>query len=163
MLDVLDALIGTVSAPRLGDLSQRPAAQVLFERAEQATLILADRCRALEVSSPDERWQAALRAAEQLDVAVAVAGPLFPGVLGKLTDQLGDLISDLRAGASAAPGAEPELDGLSAAQAFQLGVETERRRSGAYERRSAFIDRWPARVVAARKALAKAEKKWKVA
>jgi len=162
VLDVLDALVGSVSAPRLGDLSQRPAARVLFERAEQATLILADRCRALEVSSPDERWQAALRAAEQLDVAVAVAEPLFPGVLGRLADQLGDLIADLRAGASASVGSEPELDGLSAAQAFQLGIDTERRRSGARERRAAFIERWPERVIAARKALAKAEKKRKV-
>ena len=162
LLDVLDALVGSVSAPRLGDLSQRPAAQLLFERAEQAMLILADRCRALEVTSPDERWQAALQAARQLDVAVAVAEPLVPGALTRLSDQLGDLIADLRAGASGSLNGDPGLDGLSVAQAFKLGVETERRRSGTHERRALFIERWPSRVVAARKALAKAEKKWKV-
>lgn len=159
VLDVLDALVGTVRAPQLGDLSRRPAVQVLFERAEQATLILADRCRALEVTSPDDRWFAALRAAEQLDVAAGVASPLFPGVMSKLTDQLGDLLVDLRATTEGALDADPDLDGLSSAQAYQLGVDIERRRCGVRENRVAFIERWPDRVRAARKGLAKAEKK----
>ena len=161
VLDVLDDLVSTVLAPRLGDLSQRPAAQVLFERAEQATYILVDRCRALEVTSPDDRWQAARRAAEQLDVAASVTTPLFPGELGKLTDQLGEIIADLKQAAKGSFGSTPELDGLSPSQAYQLGLETERRQCGVRQRRVAFIERWPERVRAARKVLGKAEKKEK--
>lgn len=162
VLDVLDALVSTVLAPRLGDLSQRPAAHELFRRAEQATYILADRCRALEVTSPDDRWQAALRAAEQLEVATTVVAPLVHGVMRKLSDQLGDLLDDLRTATSDPLASDPELDGLSAAQAYQVGVETERRRTAVRERRAAFIRQWPDRVVAARKVLAKAEKKRKL-
>ncbi len=161
VLDVLDALVGSVLAPRLGDLSQRQAAEVLFERAEQATYILADRCRALEVTSPDDKWQAALRAAEQLDVAAGVAAPLFPKAMGRLLNQLEDLLDDLRGSAVGSLAGDPELDGLSAEQAYQLGLDAERRRSSVRERRAQFIRRWPDRVVAARKVLAKAEKKRK--
>lgn len=159
VLDVLDALVSTVLAPRLGDLSQRPAARELFQRAEQATLILADRCRTLEVSSRDDKWQAALRAAEQLEVATAVVEPLVHGVMRKLSDQLSDLLGELRTATSDPLASDPELDGLSVEQAFQLGVETERRRAAVRERRETFIRKWPDRVVAARKVLAKAEKK----
>ena len=159
VLDVLDALVGAVLAPRLGDLSQRPAAEVLFDRAEQATYILADRCRALELASPDDRWLAALRAAEQLDVAASVAAPLFPKTMGRLLAQLEELLDDLRGSALGAMDSDPELDGLSAGQAYQLGLDAERTRSRVRTRRAQFIERWPDRVIAARKALAKAEKK----
>lgn len=162
VLDVLDALVGAVQAPRLGDLSQRPAAEILFDRAEQATLILADRCRALTEASTDENWTAALRAAEQLEVAAEVAAPLAARALGRLTHQLDDLLDDLREATLGAPGGEPELDGLSADQAYQLGMDTERNRARVRVSRTRFVERWPSRVIAARKALAKAEKKLKV-
>lgn len=159
---VLEALIGAVQAPRLGDLSQRSAEQVLFDRAEAATYILADRCRALTQSSPDERWAGALMAAEQLEVAAAVATPLFRKSFGRLRAQLEEVTEDLRGSVSASLDGEPELDGLSANQAYQLGLDSERTRSRVRGNRELFIQRWPERVVAARKALAKAGRKRKV-
>lgn len=162
VLDVLDALVGAVLAPRLGDLSQRPAGEVLFERAEQATYILADRCRALEITSPDDKWQAALRSAEQLEVAAEVAAPLFPKPMGRLLRLLDELLGDLRGAAVGSLTSDPELDGLSARQAYQLGQDAERTRSTVRKRHADFIEAWPDRVVSARKALAKAEKKRKV-
>lgn len=159
---VLDALVGAVLAPRLGDLSHLPAEQVLFERAEAATYILADRCRALTLTSPDERWAGALMAAEQLEVAAAVATPLFPKNFGRLRSQLEDVTEDLRRSVAVSLDGEPELDGLSASQAYQLGLDSERSRSRVRDNRELFIERWPERVVSARKALAKAGKKRKV-
>lgn len=157
-LQVIDALAGAVLAPRLGGLSQEPAAALLFERAEQATLILADRCRALEVSSEESRWQGALRAAEQLDFVATVAAPLYPKAMGKLVGLLEEAIEDLRDCALGPYAGSPDLDGLSAAQAYQLGVDTERARAAVAKRRAGFIAAWPGRVTKATSLLAKARK-----
>lgn len=158
-LRTIDALIVGARAPRLGDLSHQSAAQLLFERAEQATYILADRCRNLTPSSPESAWQAALRAAQQLEVAAGVAAPLMPKVMGKLLSRLDDVLDDLHQAAPGSYPGEPELDGLSPAQAYQLGLDYERSRGRALLRRHTFIERWPARAAEARKLLAKAKKK----
>ncbi|WGT47640.1 hypothetical protein [Tessaracoccus lacteus] len=155
-LAVLDALVGAVPAPRLGDLSQRHAAQMLFQPADQGASILGDRCLALTVDAPDEQWQAALRAAEQLEVVAAVATPLFGKELRRLRELLDVIIDELRDCALGPFRGEPELDGLSARQAYQLGVDTERTRSAVAHRRQTFIDQWPSRVEVARKQLRKA-------
>ena len=158
-LAVIDALVAGVRAPRLGDLSQQNAALLLFERAQQATLILADRCRTLTDDSPDEAWQAALRAAQQLEVAATVLTPLMPKSMGKLVRRLDDVLDDLRLCAADTVGGEPELDGLSPSQAYQLGLDYERSRGQAARRRADFARAWPERVKEARALLAKAKKK----
>ena len=157
VLDVIESLVLAVRAPRLGNLSQKPAAQVLFERAEQATMILADRCRTLEANAADDKWAGALRAAEHLELVATVAEPLFAKPLRKLLRQLGEVVDDLRAADGAT--SLPEFDGLSAAQAFQLGQESERKRALVAKARRDFIHEWPERVVEARKQLKKAAKK----
>lgn len=158
-MDVIDALIVGARAPRLGDLSQWPAAQVLFERAEQGTVILADRCRSLSVTGADEAWQAALMAAQQLEVAASVLAPLMPKVMGKLLRKLDDVLDELRhASHGTHPGA-PDLDGLSPTQAYQLGLDYERARSETVFRRHSFVHQWPGRAAEARKLIAKAKKK----
>ncbi|GAA4890826.1 hypothetical protein GCM10025789_04300 [Tessaracoccus lubricantis] len=158
-LDVIDSLVVGARAPRLGDLSHQLAAKLLFERAEQATYILADRCRSLTPSSPDEAWQAALKAAEQLEVAATVLSPLMPRVMTKLLRRLDEVIDELRRAARGIRSGAPELDGLSPAQAYQLGLDYQRSRGEAALRRRDFIERWPERVAEARKLLAKAKKK----
>lgn len=159
LLTIIDALAGAARAPRLGDLAHRPAAEVMFQRAEQATLILADRCRSLTEDSSDEQWQGALRAAEQLEVVAAVAAPLFPAVMGRILRRLGDVTHDLRGCSLGSFAGEPALDGVSVQQAFQLGRDVERRRGKVGAARAAFIERWPERVIEARRLLAKAKKK----
>lgn len=158
-LAVIDALVAGVRAPRLGDLSQQNAALLLFERAQQATLILAERCRTLTDDSPDEAWQGALRAAQQLEVAATVLAPLMPKSMGKLLRRLDAVLDDLRRCATDTVGGEPELDGLSPSQAYQLGLDYERSRGTATRLRMAFVDAWPERVKEARKLLEKARKK----
>lgn len=158
-LDVIDALVLGARAPKLGDLSQQSAAAVLVERAEQATYILGDRCRSLTAQSPNEAWQAALRAAEQLQVAANVSLPLMPKVMGKLVDLLEDVLGDLRVANKGVRAGAPELDGLSPEQAYQLGQDSERSRSTADEYRRAFIAKWPARAAEARELIAKTKKK----
>ena len=53
---------------------------------------------------------------------------------------------------------EPALDGLSAAQAFALGRDTERKRAEVRRHREAFVERWPDRVPEARKLMRRAAK-----
>lgn len=159
LLNVIDALVGAARAPRLGDLAHRPAGEVMFQRAEQATRILADRCASLTTESPDDHWQSALRAAEQLEVVAAVAEPLFPKVMGRVLRRLADVTDDLRGCALGSFAGEPALDGVSVEQAFQLGRDLERRRIDVRAARSAFIDRWPDRVAEARRFVAEAMKK----
>ncbi|MHA7861292.1 hypothetical protein ACX1DX_07955 [Tessaracoccus sp. Y36] len=158
-LHAIDALVTGARAPRLGDLSHQPAAKLLFERAEQATFILADRCRSLTPASPDEAWQAALRAAEQLEVAANVLAPMMPKMMGKMLRSLDEVLDELRRASKGLRSGTPELDGLSPSQAYQLGLDYERTRGGAALRRRDFIQRWPERVAEARKLLAKARKK----
>ena len=155
---VLDALVGGVRAPRLGDLSRRPAAAVLLDRAKQAGRILAERCRTLAEDAPDEQWAAARLAAEQLGVASTVAAPLAPEELGKVLGRLDDVVAALRGCEFGASAATPELEGLSPAQAYQLGVDAERGRARVVARRADFIERWPGVVKRARKRLKKARK-----
>ena len=158
-LAVIDALVLAARAPRLGDLSHEPAATLLFQRAHQATVILAERCRALSPSSSEEAWQAALRAAEQLEVVLDVAGPLFPKHSGRLAKRLADVSDALRRSSLGTVVGEPELDGLSARQAYELGRETERKRMQVAAVRQEFVERWPERFRAARTLLEKARRR----
>lgn len=155
VLNVIEALVGAARAPRLGDLAHRPAGEVMFQRAQQATLILADRCASLTPDSPDDQWQSALKAAEQLEVVAPVAAPLFPKTVRKMLRSVSDISEELRACTAGKLAGEPELDGLSAAQAFQLGRDLERHRTSLTATRAAFIADWPARVAEARRLLAK--------
>lgn len=161
LLNVIDALVGAARAPRLGDLAHRPAAELMFQRAQQATLILADRGNALTASSPDDQWQGALKAAELLEVVAGVAAPLFPKGISRMLTRLGDVTDDLRACAIDKLPGEPELDGLSALQAFQLGRDLERKRASLTAARQDFIAGWPERVAEARRLLVRAGKKRK--
>lgn len=156
---VIDALVAGARAPRLGDLSQSHAAQLLFERAQQATYILAERCRVLTDDAPEEAWQAALRAAQQLEVAATVLAPLLPKSIGKLIHRLDDLLHELGQCTANAFSGEPELDGLSPAQAYRLGLDSERGRGAVQARRRQFVEEWPARFREARDLLAKAHKR----
>src|SRR5690606_37698470 len=119
-LRVADTLVGAVHAPRLGDTSHDLAAPLLHRRAQQGVYILADRCRALEESSPDKQWEGALQAAEQLAVSAAVAS-LLPGKpLTKIVRLLDELSTHLRS--CVAPPDEPvALEGLTLEEAFREG------------------------------------------
>lgn len=156
--EVLNALVSGVRAPRLGDLARRPAAAVLIDRARHAGQILAERCRALTEDAPDEQWAAARLAAGQLSVAATVAAPLAPEVLGRMAGRLDDVVAALRGCEFGASAATPELEGLSPAQAYQLGVDAERGRSRVADCRADFIAQWPRVVKRARKQLRKARK-----
>lgn len=158
-LAVIDALVVAVRAPRLGDQSQHNAAVLLFERAQHATYILGERCGHLTEGSPSSQWQGALRAAQQLEVSAHVLAPLMRKSMTKLLSHLDDVLIELRACAKDTFDGEPELDGLSPTQAYQLGLEYERARGQARNRRRDFVTRWPKRVKEARALLAKAQKK----
>lgn len=156
-LAVSDALVGGVRAPKLGDVSHQRAASLLFKRAERATYILADRCRALEDTSPDAAWVAAAAAAEQLSLSAAVGG----GMLGRrvrrtltLLDELADHLTACLQTQDEAP-----LEGLTASEAYALGAAMERRRGAVQAARSAFVAAWPDRIRRLRKLLEKSRKR----
>ena len=159
VLDVVEALIVAVRAPLLGDLARRPASRLLFQKAEQATFILADRCRALTVESPDDAWLGALRSAEQLEVVLTVSAPLMPKERRKMAARLGEVIEALRSASLGSFVGEPELDGLGVHQAYQLGRETERKRAEVALVRADFVRQWPERFIEARKLVQRARKK----
>lgn len=157
-LGVADALVGAVHAPRLGDISHDLAGPLLHRRAQQGIYILADRCRALEETSPDKQWEAALQAAEQLAVSASVAS-LLPGKpLTRIARLLDELSAHLRS--CVAPSDEPvALEGLTLEEAFREGARSERRRVTMTNARGRFIAQWPERIAKLRKYQEKAKKK----
>lgn len=156
-LEVADALVSAVRAPRLGDSSQKSATSLLFQRAERATFILADRCRALEPSSADEQWVGAHAAAEQL----ALSGSVGAAMLGKRVGRTVTMFDEIAAHLTEClgPTAAPDLTGLSPADAFALGAAAERQRLAVQHARAAFVAAWPQRIGKLRKLLDKARKR----
>lgn len=152
---VIDALVGAVHAPRLGDASTEPAGELLFRRAAKGIYILADRCRGLEADSPDPQWESGLLAAEQLALAAGVAAALPSRPVAKILRLLDETTAHLRE-CLAAPEVL-DVDDLTPAEAFQLGRVTERHQQGVSRARESFVRRWPDRVTKLRKLLDKAK------
>jgi hypothetical protein len=157
LLHVIDALVSAVRAPKLGNHSSDGARAVLFARADQSVLILFDRCRALDRTSTDEAWGAALRSAEQLDAAAAVMEPLFRKPLRRARQELETVLDSLRM--SVRPPADIEVVGLTPEEAFQLGRDVEHAQWSVDRARRQFIAGWPERVLRVRKELKKMRKK----
>ena len=150
---IIEALVGGVRAPRLGDHGADDARVELCTRVERSLMILFDRCRALEVDGPDEAWLAAMRSAPRLPPPVQLAEPLFRKPARKLSLALGELADVLRA--SVPPPEDIELVGLSVEEAFRLGRDVEHARAGVLRARAELISSWPERVAQGRKALKK--------
>lgn len=157
LLRVVDALVGAVRAPQLGNLSVDNARAALASRVEQSLLILFDRCRALEVAGTDDSWGAALRSATQLAATVQLLEPLFGKSARKLGKELDRVTQLLQS--SVAPPEDIELVGMTPAEAFQLGRDVEHAQWSVALARRQLIDTWPAHVAAGRKALKKMRKK----
>ncbi len=140
-LATLEALVGAVRAPRLGDQAHEPAGQLLFRRADQALRILADRCDALTVDSPEGAWRAALMAAGQLEASAAVALVLPGRMTAKLARRLRSLCQELaRCIESDTP---TSIEGLDPGQAFEAGRAAGRAAADLAAARRRFAKRWP--------------------
>lgn len=152
-LDVLDALISAARAPRLGDVSAEPAAELLLRRSKQGAYILADRCRSLTTDSPDQDWRAASAAAEQLrsngKVVVMLQGKRGHKLLGRVNK----LTKALRN--CAVPVEVPGLADLSPEEAFECGRAVERQHQQIGSARRKFVARWPKRLADVRRLAAK--------
>lgn len=159
LLRVIDSLVSAVRAPKLGDASSEDARAVLFGRVEQSLMILFDRCRALDTSSSDEAWAAALRSAEQLEAASAILEPLFKKPLRKARRELAGVLDALRQ--SMRPPTDIEIVDLSPEEAYRLGRDVENAQWAVAKAREQFVETWPDRVPKVRKALAKMRKKLK--
>lgn len=157
LLGVIDALVGAVRAPKLGNLSTENARVALSSRMEQALMILFDRCRALEHDGPDEAWDAALRSALQLQATNRLLEPLFGKPVLKLDRELDEVIDLLRSSVSPPDGIE--VAGMSPEEAFQLGRDVEHAQWNVARARQTLIDTWPEHVAKGRKALKKMRKK----
>ena len=140
-LATLDALVGAVRAPRLGDQALEPAGQLLFRRADQAFRILADRCDALTVDSPEGAWRAALMAAEQLEASADVALALPGRVTAKLARRLWSLCAELSGCIES--GITPSIEGLGPDEAFEVGRAEGRAAADRAAARRRFTKRWP--------------------
>lgn len=155
-LDVIDALVGAVRAPRLGDASREPAARLLLRRAERGARILSERCGCLTPQSPDREWEAARAAAEQLHasgaVAVQLQGKAGRRVMGHLTD-VARALDRCVAVTIAGP-----LEGMSVEEAFELGRQVERTSRRAAIEREVFVEQWPQHVTTVTRLLAKARR-----
>lgn len=157
LLSVIDALVGAVRAPKLGNLSTENARVALSSRLEQALMILFDRCRALELDGRDDAWGAALRSALQLHATNLLLEPLFGKPARKLDRELDEVIDLLRS--SVSPPDDIEVADMSPEEAFQLGRDVEHARWNVARARRALIDTWPEHVAGGRKALKKMRKK----
>lgn len=142
-LATLEALVGAVRAPRLGDLAQEPAGPLLHRRAGHALRILADRCDALTVSDDNDKWCAALLAAEQFEASAAVATALPGRATAKLARRLGTVCTELSA--CIAPEVDVDVAGLGPDEAFEAGRAAGRAASDAAAARRRFVKRWPDR------------------
>lgn len=157
LLRVLEALVGAVRAPQLGDLSTEDAMAVLLDRIEQLIAILRERAWALGPLSQREEWSSALRSARQLDAALTTLAPL----LGKQAKRLKRLVDDALPVLERAVQApeDIELVGLTVEEAFQLGRDVEHAQWTMALARRDFIDRWPRWAADGRKALDKLQDK----
>lgn len=157
-LDVSEALVREVRAPKLGDVAQEEAAPLLLARAQQAALIMADRCGALRAGSPDSDWVAALGAAEILAISSAVAEPVLGKPLRRIARRLQTVTEHLRTCSGDWETSESDLEGLSVAEAYTLGSQVERGRARTSTERARFVALWPDRLDELRRLLAKAKK-----
>lgn len=157
-LDVVEALVCEVRAPKLGDVASDEAAPLLMERAQQAAAIMADRCGALSVGSPDHEWEAALGAAEMLAISAAVAEPVLGKPLRRIARRLQAITEHLRMCGGDWRMTDSELDQLTPLEAFALGARVERGRAQTQSERTRFVALWPDRLDELRRLLSKAKK-----
>lgn len=157
-LDVSDALVCEVRAPKLGDVGLEEAAPLLLQRAQQAAVIMADRCGALTVGSPDQEWEAALGAAEVLVVSASVAEPVLGKPLKRIVRRLEAVMEHLRACSGDWDTSDVDLEGLTVTQAFTLGVQVERGHAQSLTERGRFVALWPDRLDELGRLLSKAKK-----
>ncbi|MGO1384765.1 MAG: hypothetical protein ACTHWA_04245 [Arachnia sp.] len=157
-LDVADALVTEVRAPKLGDIAGAEAAPLLLRRAEQAAFIMSERCSALTVGSTDQAWEAALKAAEMLAVSASVAEPVLGKPLRKIARRLQAVTEHLRACSSQWDQSEISLDGMTVEDAYDLGRQVERVRASSVVERGRFVSLWPDRLTDLRSLLAKAKR-----
>lgn len=156
-IDVVDALVGAVRAPRLGDASNLQARQLLFEHAHQATSLLSDRCRDLSTSSSSAEFAAAKEAADQALTRSRVTGYVLGRSGVRMVGRLESVAADLES--CIADESEPDLDGVGAHEAFEMGVRSERERQRVLVDRQRFVDAWPAQQAALRQLMAKVGRK----
>ncbi len=157
-VDVADELVTEVRAPKLGDVASQEAAPLLLRRAEQAAVIMAERCSALTVGSTDQAWEAALGAAEILAVSASVAEPVLGKPLRKIARRLQAMTEHLRACSAQWDQSEINLEGLSVEDAYVLGRQVERVRASSVTERGRFVALWPDRLDELRRLLTKAKK-----
>lgn len=145
-LDVTDALVHEVRAPRLGDVSTAEAAPLMLERARAAILIMVTRCEALTVGSGDREWAAALGAANVLSVSASVAEPVLDKYLRRGAKRVRTITEHLHLCCDEWDTAEEILTGMSVEEAYLLGRQTERMRGAIAAQRERFVALWPARI-----------------
>lgn len=157
-LDVADELVCEVRAPKLGDVAGDVAAPLLLERAQQASLIMTDRCGALTTGSSEEEWDAALGSAEILAISSAVAGPVLGQRLRRIARRLQTVTEHLRACTDDWSASGTDLVGLTLEEAFDLGRRVERGRASTRVERARFVALWPERLDELRRLLSKAKR-----
>ncbi len=157
-LDVADALVTEVRAPKLGDVASQEAAPLLLQRAQQAAVIMAERCGALTVGSTDRAWEAALGAAEMLAVSASVAEPVLGKPLRKLARRMQAVTEHLRACSAQWDESDISLDGMTVEEGYLLGRQVERVRSSSVTERGRFVALWPDRLDELRRLMARAKR-----
>lgn len=145
-LDVTDALVHAVRAPKLGDVSTAEAAPLMLERARAAIVIMVERCQALTVESSDREWAAALGAADILSVSAAVAEPVLDKYLRRGAKRVRTITKHLNMCLGEWDVEEVDLEGVSVEEAYLLGRQAERVRGVAAAERVRFVALWPARI-----------------
>lgn len=157
-IDVIDALVTAVRAPKLGDASHHSARTLLFNRAERAAFILAERCRTLTDESTNTEWVAALSAAEQL-LTTAEVGAHILGKTGRTVVRRLRLLTDELRGCLALQNEPEDIDSLTPQQAYQEGRRVERENCAVVQAREAFVSGWPSQFVELRQLMDKVRQK----
>lgn len=150
LIDVVDALVSAARAPKVGDFGEREAAPLFFDRISSGTRILVDRCMSLRVDAPNRNWDAAMLAAEQLQMTSDVACELHGSWSRRFLKRLRVLVSQLRA-CTVVVEVPDDVSGMTPEEAFTTGYVVAQQQAELNLAKREFVSEWPGQLAGLRK------------
>ncbi len=147
-LNLLDWLVTASRAPKLGNSSTVPAAEVATTLLDNAVARLIKTAKRLQVDSSQQSWEAAAWAGRQLQDVCRAAALVIPGRAKKISRRVDELITKIVASSSQLPGslaadADSSVSEVTVAEAFQRGRQFERAVREQLTAREEVVSRWP--------------------
>lgn len=141
-LAALDRLVAFARTPRLGEWSDRQASAVLAQEIDRSLVTVVDRARRLDRHSPTTRWEKTRVSAEHCLHLTRLARRFFGARARGLRRRLEEIVVSLdECVPPVVP--DPDLAGMSVAEAYAAGREHERLIQAGEAARVDFIVNWP--------------------